>query len=401
MHKFLDYKSIDFLNEDSFIKWIQKSDDEAVERWDYFVNNYPVKKRDIDEALEIYHSFKLNHESLSMEEIFVLWNKIKEPTPAKKGNVFITALKYAAIFIFIFGFGAVSYYVFEELSPDEFVLANDSMFHSDDAQIILADGKSVPLDQKDSKISYSSSGNRLVVNNDTINQNTKDDLVEIMNKVIIPYGKKSMITLSDGTKVWLNAGSQLLYPSRFLRKKREVLLVGEAFFEVVKNPERPFIVRTKEINVEVLGTSFDVSAYPDDNTFETTLVEGSVSLQIKNNGFLSTNENIVLVPNQRILINNSKGESVVKGVDVSFYTSWKDGMFKFEKEDLCKVVRKLERYYNIKIGIKDLVRLGSVKISGKLDLKNTPSDVLNVIQLIIPTTEWGKEENGDYYIKET
>src|SRR5690606_14480825 len=95
-----------------------------------------------------------------------------------------------------------------------------------------------------------------------------------MNEVIIPYGKKSELLLADGTKVWLNAGSRLAFPSRFTRNTREVFLEGEACFQVAKNEEQLFIVKAGNLDVKVLGTHFNVSAYPADATIETVLLEG-------------------------------------------------------------------------------------------------------------------------------
>ena len=120
---------------------------------------------------------------------------------------------------------------------------------------------------------------------------------------------------------------------------------------------------------------------------------------VKKRGFFAGKEKFYLEPNQRFQINKTEGVGRVSEVDVSVYTSWKDGMLKFEKEDLINVLRKLERYYNNTIQIKDPL-LGSHKISGKLDLKNSLSEVLDVIQLTVPI-DWGKQKNGNYFIIES
>lgn len=399
MNKFSGYNSTDFLNDDTFICWIMKTDKSAVKFWEDFSKTNSSKQAEINEAIEIFNHFRVVNDDLSVEEIFSMWNNIKQSSIKKKRGLVINLLKYAAIFIFIFLSGALSFYVFQEAGKKEFSIAENNQPNLEEAQIIFSNGQSVPLLQKDSEIKYNSTGEKIIVNNDTITQKPANTEAR-MNRVIIPYGKNSLVTLSDGTKVWLNAGSQLLYPSAFIKKSREVLLIGEAFFEVKEDKEHPFIVRTEFIDVEVLGTSFDVSAYADDKNFETVLVSGSVCLEVKKDGFLGGKEKVVLEPNQRISINKTEGEvSMISEVDVSVYTSWKDGMLKFEKEDLSRILRKLERYYNKKIHIKDPL-LGVHKISGKLDLKNSLADVLNVVQLTVPI-DWGKQQNGDYFIVES
>lgn len=394
MEKFANYNSTDFLNEDTFIAWIMKSDKSAIDFWEHYIKENPSKKEEIDEALEIFSHFRFIHEELTLDEIFTIWNNVRH-NPAKKRTGIFSILKYAAIFILIFFTGVLSYYFYNRSNPSEFSIAQNSPVNVEEAQIVLADGKAIPLEQKDSEIKYDTSGKKVIVNQDTITQESTPQKPNL-NRVIIPYGKSSLITLSDGTKVWLNAGSQLMYPSLFSLKKREVLLVGEAFFEVTENKEQPFVVRTELADVEVLGTSFDVSAYADDKIFETVLVKGSVSVGIKKEGLLAGKEHVVLLPNQRIAFNKEENISKVSEVNISSYTSWKERMFQFEKEDLNRILKRLERYYNKRIQLKDPL-LGGYKISGKLDLKSSLSEVLDVIQMTVPI-DWGKQKNGDYFI---
>jgi hypothetical protein len=399
MNRFSDYSSTDFLNEDTFIRWILKSDTTSEKFWEEYLVNNPDQHDEINEAIEIFNHFGIQQNQLTNEEIFSMWDHIKHNSIKKKQLGVFNLLKYAAVIIVIFLSGALSYYFYQGFKTQKFQVADITpLANTGEAQIILSDGRSVPLYLKDSEIKYNSTGDKVIINNDTIVQEVANDKAEI-NRIVMPYGKSSLITLSDGTKVWLNAGSQLIYPSFFNNKIREVLLFGEAFFEVAQNEKNPFIVRTEYIDIEVLGTSFDVLAYADDKNFETILVNGKVSLTLKKERFFARKEKIYLEPNQKFLINKADGISYISEVDVSHYTSWKDGMLKFEKEDLTNVLRKLERYYNNTIQIKD-PPLGSYKISGKLDLKNSLAEVLDVIQLTVPIV-WGKHINGKYYIVES
>jgi len=395
MKKYSTYTSTDFLNEESFIRWRLKSDIEAIKFWEKYSAENPSKEEEIKEAIEIFNHFNFAQEELTLDEIFTIWNNVTHHSEKNRSGL-LSILKYAAIFILIFSTGGLSYYLYNSAHPNEFTIAETVPVNFNEAQVILPGGKSVPLHSKDSEIKYDATGERVIIDNDTISQQSTLVKSEI-NRVIIPYGKSSQVTLSDGTKVWLNAGSQLMYPSVFDKKQREVLLVGEAFFEVVRNEASPFIVRTDQADVEVLGTSFDVSAYPDDKIFQTVLVCGSVSVETKKEGIWGGKDKKILKPNEMYLLDKESGVNNVNRVDdVDTYTSWKEGMFDCDKQDLNRVVRKLERYYNKKIHIKDPM-LGGYKISGKLDLKSDISDVLDVIQAFVPI-DWGKQKNGDYFI---
>jgi ferric-dicitrate binding protein FerR (iron transport regulator) len=193
-----------------------------------------------------------------------------------------------------------------------------------------------------------------------------------MNQLIIPYGKTSEVILSDGTTVFLNAGSRLIYPESFTGKTREVFLSGEAFFDVKKDANRPFIVQLDVFRVKVFGTRFNVSAYPTDNIVETVLAEGRVSM-FKNNARL-LDKPIELIPNQLASFDRTTKETSLKTVNTDNYILWTTGVLKFESADLQRIVQRLERYYNIRIEINDS-DLGSLHISGKLELKNDPDEI--------------------------
>lgn len=395
MNKYKLYSSTDFLNDDSFVKWLLKSDHDAEMFWDTFVEEHPEKKNEIEEAVEIYNHFKFTSEDLTLEEVFAIWNNVKHKSVEKRFS-FLTVLKYAAVFVLVFTTGALSYYLYNNATKEnEFTITENKPLNFNEAQIILSDGKSVPLNSKESEIKYDATGEQVIIDNDTIRQAKKEEEPTI-NRVVIPYGKSSQVTLSDGTQVWLNAGSQLVYPSVFKERQREVLLIGEAYFNVAHNAKVPFVVRTEHADIEVLGTSFDVLAYPDDKMFQTILVTGSVSIETKSKGLLSGKNKMVLEPNQMFYLDKEGGVNYVNNVDVATYTSWKEGMFDCNKLDLSRVVRRLERYYNKQIHIKDPL-IGTYKISGKLDLKGDISEVLDVIQSFVPI-DWGKQQNGDYFI---
>ena len=167
----------------------------------------------------------------------------------------------------------------------------------------------------------------------------------VYNTLKIPYGKKFEVQLSDGTVIHMNSGTSLRYPVQFLKNKsRQVFLTGEAYFEVSKDKEHPFKVNTQEVNVEVLGTKFNVNSYTEDTSTDVVLVEGKVSLyKDKKN----TENQVYLLPG--IKGSNKRGQQKITTEDVNtdYYTAWVKGSLVFKNESFSSIIKKLERQYNV------------------------------------------------------
>lgn len=167
-----------------------------------------------------------------------------------------------------------------------------------------------------------------------------------------PVGSTTSMTLSDGTIVQLNAGSTLSYPLLFKGKERTVSLTGEAYFEVAKDTKHPFIVEANQMKIQVLGTHFNVKSYEEDNRLVTTLMEGSVRVEVDHPGYSSA-KSIILKPNQQIVFDKNTHETSVFNVNADLYASWKDGECFFESEKLKDIIKILERQFGIPISIAD------------------------------------------------
>lgn len=160
------------------------------------------------------------------------------------------------------------------------------------------------------------------------------------------FGDKSNIVLPDSSLVWLNSGSKLTFNSDF-KNGRKVLLEGEAFFSVSKDKNNSFQVKTTDIEIEVLGTEFNVKAYSDENSVSTTLVEGSVKISSKD-------QQTIIKPNQKLVFNKGSKKMIVEELsDTEPYTEWKDGRFVFRNESLAELVPKLERWFDVDIVFAD------------------------------------------------
>jgi ferric-dicitrate binding protein FerR (iron transport regulator) len=193
---------------------------------------------------------------------------------------------------------------------------------------------------------------------------------------IVPNGEKSHVILPDGTKAFLNSGTILRYDNLFGKRTRNLELVGEAYFEVIPNTKLPFIINTKEISVEVIGTKFNVMAYADDNLVETTVKEGKVSVT-ENNGSGS----LLLTANQKATFNKNTRLLLLNNVNPELYISWKEDILTFDNENFANVIKKLERWYDVSIHVE-----GKDSITDRYTLTIKNESLTDVLKLISLTT---------------
>jgi transmembrane sensor len=193
-----------------------------------------------------------------------------------------------------------------------------------------------------------------------------------------PSGQTAEMMLPDGTKVWMNAHTQIKYPADFTTSHREISISGEAYFEVKHDAESPFTVRTENYNIKVLGTSFNVSDYPNDKFSETTLVEGKIVLLSKENKIIKT-----LIPGELFAYNSTDNTFKVSQVSTNYYTSWKDGYLIFDSETLESIAVKLERIYAVKINIPES-KIRNLSFSGTILKNKTLDQILRIIELTAP-----------------
>lgn len=166
-----------------------------------------------------------------------------------------------------------------------------------------------------------------------------------MAELYVPYGECRQVQLPDRTSVWVNAGSLLVYPSEFIADTRMVYLSGEARFEVVKNPDKPFIVSTNYLDVQALGTVFSVDAYPNSPTTSATLEEGSIRVDGRQGEPVSS----ILKPDEQLVYSHQTGQFTVHKVEAGGISAWKDGYLIFENASFEELVNALERKYNVTI----------------------------------------------------
>jgi ferric-dicitrate binding protein FerR (iron transport regulator) len=191
--------------------------------------------------------------------------------------------------------------------------------------------------------------------------------------VFVPAGQRAIITLSDGTEVWLNANTRFTFPDRFTEENRKVSLNGEGYFKVTKDPKRPFLVHTDQYIVKVWGTSFNLMAYSGSKLFETSLLEGTV--EVLNPG---ADKGIIMKPNQRIYLENN--ELVLSKIQHYNHFLWKEGLISFDNESFPEMVKKLELYFDLKIEVKNEM-INRYHCTGKFRTKDGIEHILKVLQL--------------------
>lgn len=196
-------------------------------------------------------------------------------------------------------------------------------------------------------------------------------------KLVTSKGEKSYLQLPDGTKVWLNSCTTLEYAENYGHSNRSIYLDGEAYFEVSKNSEKPFVVKLKKQEITVLGTIFNVQAYGHESYSEVTLLTGRILLEAFNERGESMSR-MYLKPDQKALSDNSTGSVSLQEVNASLSNAWINGEYKFKDEPLASIVKRLENYYNVNIHLDDK-RLEKIRYTGTFSLDQ---DILDVFRII-------------------
>ena len=214
------------------------------------------------------------------------------------------------------------------------------------ATLTLADGTEVHVEEITAQILQEKGMNIEYRNGEIVYHKSEEKTTEVVyNKLEVPRGGECMIKLDDGTKVWVNAETKLKYPVTFVGDRREVVLEGEAFFDVAKN-EKPFIVKTSFGDVRVLGTAFGISAYASEPESYTTLVRGKVS--VEREGI----KPVVILPGEQV-VTSKDGKMIKQQVDVEEFVGWKDGIYVFKEKSLGEIMKTLERWYNISVDFQE------------------------------------------------
>lgn len=390
-----DNSFLRFLKDERFIEWKLFPTDDLNGYWEKFLQQFPHERNDIELAEK--HLRKINISSLKIpqEKKYEAIKRLEQSLETYNHKRRIRRFAYAAAGCAALLILSILYIQKEVIRSRQELTASanyivGSELESEDIMFIT--GNRITSFQ--SNIDIQIHGNKTA----QIKRETENEEVEVisieqhtMNKLIIPYGKRSKIVLSDGTQVWLNSGSSLEFPSTFSEDTREIVLSGEMYIEVVPDKNRSFYVHTSGYDVKVYGTKFNVSTYPGSPS-SVVLVEGSVSLRS------AGNQELRLSPDeQAVYLDN--GTFHTQKVDVTPFISWKKGYLTFEDTPITEVLKQIERYYNLSFNYGDNVSFQGLTCTGKIILSDNLDNVMTALTLI-SSTKYKKEEKLIYIYKE-
>jgi ferric-dicitrate binding protein FerR (iron transport regulator) len=287
--------------------------------------------------------------------------------------------RYAAAAAAILGIGI---YLLEKRLPDNHaptppIVSGVPVINPghDGAVLTLADGSQLVLDSAGNGVVANQNGTKVMLQNGQLlyDQAFNNTGSIVYNTVSTPKGRQFRLVLPDGSRVWLNAASSIKYPTSFSTQERRVKLMGEAYFEIEKNESAPFRITAGDATeIEVLGTSFNVNAYTNENAIRTTLLQGAVKL-------LAYNQTAMLKPGQQATVKTSSGRVYLENkVDTDKVMAWKNGLFNFEDASLEEVMRQLERWYDIEVVYEK--GIPPIRFGGEINKQNTLQDVLQILE---------------------
>lgn len=310
-----------------------------------------------------------------------------------KTSLFKSYYKYAAVLILAIGIGSGIFMMTRTQNELHENPITDLAPGSQKAVLVLSSGTKVILEneqhvliEKDSSI--------VNLNNTLVYSAGNNSTVDSYNTLLVPRGGVYNLSLADGTRVWLNSESSLSYPVSFNGNTRKVVLKGEAYFEVAKNPEKPFLVSTAFTDIKVLGTKFNVNAYAEDSYNAVTLAEGEVKLSGIETS--SSNAPIFLKPGEQATLDKNTNQFEVTHVNTAIALAWKDGKFYFEKAPLDQILTRMARWYDFDFSFKDSA-LHKTRFTGVIDKNKTLTELLDVIKLTSNINYSLTQKSKDHY----
>ena len=356
-----------FLENKEFIQWRLTRTPELEHYWISFIQEHPDLKKEFEKAIEIFDRIVINKKTFTDTDILyerIIRSVLKKNEKKKRIIYYVSSVAAIAALLFITTF----HFVWKENNPKATITAEIIGKTLPEQEVkLIAGGKELKLTQnvtvqlKDGQILYTDSTDtekRVEVNNLQT------------NKLIVPDGKRSFLILADGSKVWINSGTELEFPTKFSGKTRDIKVVGEIYLDVAESARQPFIVHTSNLEIQVFGTRFNVSAYNSEQASSVVLGNGKVQVKTKDN------QSIMMNPNE--IVELREGNMNKKNVDVSLYTSWVDGIFIFNRTPAPELFKKVGRYYNVSFENIE----SDKRITGKLYLSDNLNDVLSSISLL-------------------
>lgn len=363
---------------------LKKTEESISEEEDLRLKNW-LNEREENKSLYLKirdsSNYKKWEKAYSEIDIAAGWDNFsKKKIRQRRERIKIQILKYAAIILFPLAIGICLFPIHKQINNKQGIVQLSSIKPGTaKAILILNNGKSVLLDEKANLQIQEKDGTSIQKYLGSLHYskaNTGNTSKAEYNIIAIPRGGEFRLTLSDGTHIYLNSLSKLKYPTHFSGNNRTVELSGEAYFDVIHNPQKPFIVKTGERYVKVLGTSFNVNADEPSGVIATTLVKGKVMI----NG-INRQKTFILAPNDQAVYSSHNDKITIKKVDVSLFTAWKDGKFIFRDLRLEDIMNTLTKWYSANVFYKDN-KARNMRFSGSL---NRYGDIYQFLDIIKST----------------
>lgn len=374
------------LQDESFINYCKRTDKEDIEKWEKWLQKYPEHQQSIGElkATILALGYYSGEESVQAN-YFRLQQQIKKRSDQHRFKK-IGKTVWFKIAAAVLAVGAISLFLFRQQAPKETkaIVQQVGSPGKDAAVLTLKDGSVISLtDIRNGSVVALQGGVEIQKNKDgeLVYRAVEQDAAATaaVNKITTNRGNQYQVILPDGSKAFLNANSTLTYPLKFAQNARTVRMTGEIYFEISKlemqtggdKKRIPFYVETAEQKIEVLGTHFNVNAYPDEPYTTTTLLEGSVRVTS-----LKRNESVLLKPGQRSLLSERLR---IDNTDSSQDVSWTQGDFVFKGEELSSLLRKISRWYNVDVECPQ--RLEKLKFDGMVSRSQPLSTIIDMLEI--------------------
>jgi len=374
-----------FLLDENFIKWRLFQTKDMEDYWTDLRLRNPHLEKSIQEAIKQFDTIKINRYLMQEQDKKDAYMTVLRNINKYRRRRLILRVNATAAVLFITVLSILFIHQIRNDRETDMLTESEVIvgkaLPEEDIYLITGD-KKIRLNQN-SHIGLTKEGKATITDS---THNRKELLLAQteLNRLLIPYGKRTNLTLSDGTEVWLNSGTQLDFPSEFSGKTREIYVDGEIYIDVAHNPSCPFIVHAQDMNVIVQGTSFNISAYSDDHLKSVVLVKGKVKIE-------SDKKHIAnLLPNEKIEITDNSFSKAT--VDVSEYISWKKGVLEFNSAQMSEILKKVGRYYNVQFDKTPEVKLNDKTFSGKLFLSNNLDSVMTSVS-VLSSTIYRRENN--------
>lgn len=366
----------ELISDDLFVEWRLVRSEELNAYWADFIRRNPGYSDALDAASRMVDSVRINERHVPPGIRIALYEKIAGRLRRRRFDMYAAILSVSATAAILVMAAIFGKFVLND-TPDKNVAVQEITTdrYANENILLITDGKVVELENVEEAITIDAEGAIAVTGKDDIIA-LPEPAKDALSRIVVPAGRRSSMTLSDGSKIWLNSCTELTVPNRFDGRTREITVRGEIYAEVAPG-SKPFIVHTPDFNVVVHGTVFNISVYENDGEKFVVLVEGSVSLNI------AGGKPVRLEPNQIALVGDAGIEK--RNVDVNEYIGWKDGILIFNKAPLSLILTKIGRYYNIAFEAEDGPELMRRRYSGKLFLTGNIDSMMSSVSAITST----------------